>query len=171
MKTLGKITTILIAAILTISSATALAQKGQGMMGKGMPGERMQKSQQHCTQMIPNLTDEQKNQIQELRVDQMKQMTSFRNQLMEKRARLRTLQTQDNPDMNAINNAIEEMGEIRTNMHKARAKHHQEVRKLLNDEQQAFYDARRMHRHGKSSGRRGGHHPGPGMRPGKGFQQ
>lgn len=171
MKTSGKITTILIAAILTISSATALAQRGQGMMGKAMPGERMQKFQQYRSRMIPDLTEQQKSQIQELRVDQMKQMTSFRNQLMEKRARLRTLQTQDNPDMNAINNAIEEMGEIRTNMHNARAEHRQEVRKLLNEEQQAFYDARMMHRHGKFSGRRGGQHPRGGMRPGRGFQQ
>ena len=166
MKTTGKITTLLIVAILTISSANALAQRGRGMKGMSMPGERMQRFQQACTQMIPDLTEEQKTQIQELRVEQMKQMTTFRNQLMEKRARLRTLETQDKPDMNAINSVIEDMGEIRTNMQKNRAEHRQEVREILTDEQRVFYDNRMMHRRGKFSGRRGGAYPGHGMRPG-----
>ena len=148
-------------------------------MGKAMPAERMQRFQQECTQIIPDLTEEQKAQVQELRVDQMKQMTTFRNQLMEKRARLRTLETQDNTDMNAINSVIEEMGDIRTNMHKAQAEHRQEVREILTDEQRAFYDNRMMHRRGKFSGRRGGAYPGhgmhpgmrPGMQPGRGLQR
>jgi len=171
MKTKANITTLYVAALLMISSATALAQRGQGMMGKRMPGERMNRVQRHCTQMIPDLTEQQKSQIQELRVDQMKQMTSFRNQLMEKRARLRTLETQDAPDMNAINSAIEEMGSIRINMQKARAEHRQEVREILTEEQKAFYDARLMHRRGKFSGHRGGYRSDRGMHPGHGFRQ
>ena len=171
MKTTSKITSLLIVALLTISSVTVLAQRGQGMMGKRMPGERMQRFQQPCTQMIPNLTDEQKTQIQELRVDQMKEMTSFRNDLMEKRARLRTLETKDNPEMSAINAVIEEMGDIRTNRHKASAQHRQQVREILTEEQRVIYDARMMHRQGKFSGHRGSHNRGPGMRPGRALQR
>lgn len=170
MKTTSKITAILIVAFITMSAATGLAQRGQGMMGKGMPGERMQRAQQ-CTQMIPDLTEQQQEQIQELRVDQIKQMTSFRNELSEKRARLRTLETQDDPDMSAINSVIEEMGNIRTDLHKARAEHRQEIRELLNEEQRTFFDSRMMQRSGKGAGRRGGYNSGSGMRPGRGIQR
>jgi len=114
-------------------------------------------------QRIPDLTADQQEQIKEFRVDQMKQMTRFRNNLMEKRATLRKLQTQEDPDMKAINNTIEEMGQIRTEMHKARAEHHQEIREILTEEQRAFFDARM----GKNRRMAGWNNNCPGM--GRGF--
>jgi Spy/CpxP family protein refolding chaperone len=155
MKKTSTITLALLAGILMISSA-AFGQRGQGMMGQGrmsnapmgwgqgrMGGGPMWMGQR-C-QMIPDLTQEQQSQIKELRVEQMKQMTTHRNNLLEKRAQLRNLQIADNPDMDAINGLIEEMGDIRTNMQKNRAQHRQEIRQILNEEQRAFFDSRRMH--------------------------
>jgi Spy/CpxP family protein refolding chaperone len=106
--------------------------------------------------MIPDLTEEQKEQIKGLRVDHIKEMTQVRNKLMEKRASLRTLQTQDNPDMAAINKTIEEMGEVRTSLQKARAEHHQAIREILTEEQRTFFDARlkRGHRMAGCYGKR-----------------
>lgn len=183
MKKTSTITLALLAGILMISSA-AFGQRGQGMMGQGrMYNAQMDWGQgrmgggpmwmgQRC-QMIPDLTQEQQSQIDELRVGQMKEMTTFRNRLMEKRAQLRTLQTKDNPDMNAINQTIEQMGQIRTNMHKAFAEHRQNVREVLNEDQRAFYDAKIMNRRGRFGGRhdmgRGYHgRPGRGMGSGMG---
>lgn len=171
MKKKVRITSMLLVALLMISSVTAMGQRGRGMRGKGMVPGQMQRFQQHC-QMIPDLTEEQQSQIDELRVGQMKEMTSFRNRLMEKRAHLRTLQTKDNPDMNAINQTIEEMGQIRTNMHKALAEHRQNVREVLNEDQRAFYDARIMNRRGRFGGRHDmgrGHHGRPGRGMGSGM--
>lgn len=141
MKQFNRLSTILLIGLFLFSAANAMAQRGQGSKGQGMgkadgPGVLKQ-----C-QMIPDLTEEQQEQMKDLRVDQMKEMTQYRNNLTERRASLRTLQTQESPDMEAINNTIEEMGEIRTEMHKARAEHHQEIREILTEEQRAFFDSR-----------------------------
>jgi len=148
------ITLIVLTGLLMISTVT-LGQRARSMRESGRmtnkPGWN-----QSC-QGIPNLTDQQQEQIQDLRMDHMKEMTDFRNQLNEKRARLRTLETKDDPNMDAIHQVIEEMGAIRTNMQKNRANHRQGVRNLLSDEQQVYYDSR-MIRHGRFDRR--------GIRPG-----
>lgn len=154
---------ILLTGMMMISTAS-LAQRGRSMRGPGRmahaPG-----SNQSC-QWIPNLTDQQQEQLQGLRVDHINEMTDYRNQLYEKRARLRILETKDDPKMDAINQVIEEMGAIRINMQKNRANHRQEVRKLLNEEQKAYYDSRMM-RHDRFD-RKGGRPGGRGMsRPGR----
>jgi Spy/CpxP family protein refolding chaperone len=163
MKHTKSFTLILLTGLMMISTAS-MAQRGRSMREPG----RMTKPpgwNQSC-QGIPNLTDQQQEQIQGLRVDHMKEMTDFRNQLNEKRARLRTLETKDDPNMETINQVIEEMGAIRINMQKNTATHRQEVRKLLSEEQKAYYDSRMM-RCGRFDGR-GGRPGGRGMnRPGR----
>lgn len=154
MKHSRSLTVIVLTGLLMISTV-ALGQRGRSMRGPGRIAN--DRSMHQPCQWIPNLTDQQQEQIQALRTDQVKEMTDYRNQLNEKRARLRTLETKDDPNMEAINQVIGEMGAIRTTMQKARASHRQEVRKLLNEEQRAFYDSRRMRR---------GNLPGRGMRPG-----
>jgi len=135
------------------------------MRERGTLGKALIWNQQPC-QRIPNLTEDQQEQLQALRVEHMQEMTDHRNQINEKRARLRTLQTKDDPNMEAINQVIEEMGAIRTTMQKNAASNRQEVRKLLNEEQRAFYDSRMM-RCGNFQGRGMGH-GGKGMhRPGR----
>ncbi len=162
MKRTKRITAILLTGVMMIATISSFAQRGQG---KGNPGMHKNMSMhQKCYANIPNLTEEQENQLEELKVPHMKKMSDFYNQLNEKRARLKTLQTKDNPDMNEINSVIEEMGEIRTEMHKARAKHHQEVRSLLNEEQKLYFDKHKMKKHKgmhdkgmkKGKGRHGG---------------
>ena len=142
MKRLNKNIVGIITALLVLSGGTALGQRGQNkqMMGmKDAPGRHQQ-----CQNMIPDLTEEQQNQIEEMRLDHMKEMMDVQNKLNEKRAELRTLQTKDNPDMEAIYSVIEEMGQVRTEMHKKRAKHHQEIRSLLNEEQKIYFDKHMM---------------------------
>ncbi len=162
MKKITKLTAMLILAILTVSASTALAQRGQGKMDRGMRNPRMP-VHERMYEMIPDLTEEQENQLQDLRVEHMKEMTDFRNQLDEKQARLRTLETKDDPEMKAINGMIEEMGQIRIEMHKARAEHRQEVRQILNEEQRAFYDARMYRHHNRRPGMHGPRRGGRGL--------
>ncbi|MFP4619936.1 MAG: Spy/CpxP family protein refolding chaperone [Bacteroidales bacterium] len=139
MKQFKRLTAILVTAMIMFTAADTMAQRNRDFKGKGMAGGPG--FNQQC-QMIPDLTADQQEELKALRVDQMEQMTQFRNNLTEKRATLRKLQTQENPDMEEINNIIEEMGEIRTEMHKTGAEHHQEIREILTDEQRAFFDAR-----------------------------
>jgi Spy/CpxP family protein refolding chaperone len=146
MKRINKITAILVSALFLLASGSTFAQmqkKGMGMR-KNAPGMHQQ-----CMNMIPDLTEEQESKIEDLRLSHMKEMMQQRNQLDEKRAELRTLQTQDNPEMEAIYSVIEEMGKIRTDMHKGRAKHHQEIRSLLNEEQKIFFDKHMMMKKGR----------------------
>jgi Spy/CpxP family protein refolding chaperone len=159
MKRTRNLTAVLLTGIMMIATISSYAQKGQGKRHPGM--KKNMPMHQKCYGNIPNLTEDQENQIEEMRVPHMKKMRDFTNQLNEKRAKLRTLQTKDNPDMDAIYNVIEEMGNIRTDMHKARAKHHQEIRSLLNEEQKLYFDKHKMRMH------KGMHHKG--MHKGKGM--
>lgn len=161
MKRMTRITAIVLTGLLMIATSATFAQMGQKRgMKQGMGMGNHPGMYQNCQRMIPDLTDEQENNIQELRTAHMSKMTDFRNQLNEKRARLRTLQTADNPNMSNINKVIEEMGEIRIEMHKERASHLKGVRSELTEEQKVYFDNQMM-KHGR--GQRGMHsrrHPG-----------
>lgn len=95
---------------------------------------------------IPDLTDEQKGQLDKLQVEHMKAVQPLLNKMMEKRAELHTLSTAEEVNMGKINSLIEEIGKIRTEMMKEREKHHQSVRKILNEKQRLIFDSRSMHR-------------------------
>ena len=99
---------------------------------------------------IPDLTEEQEEQMQTLRTDHLKAILPMRNELAEMNARLQTLSTADNVDMSQINGLIEKMGDLRIQMMKAGAAHRQEIRKLLTDKQRVVFDS---------------HRPGPKKRP------
>ena len=93
--------------------------------------------------IIPDLTEDQEEQIQSLRTDYLKAILPMRNELAEMNARLQTLSTADNADMSQINGLIEDMGAIKMQMMKAGAAHRQEIRKLLTDEQRVVFDSDR----------------------------
>ena len=141
------------------------AQPGPGKGNGWGPG-----AQGICNR-IPNLTDEQNKQIADLQTDHLKKMTNLRNQLFEKQAHLRTLNTADTPDMKAINTTIEEIGSLRTDMMKERESHLQKVRGLLTADQRVVFDSSPMH--GKRFGRGNGHgyDYGRGQGRGMGYRQ
>lgn len=91
--------------------------------------------------MIPDLSEKQKEEIEALRTEHMKIVQQLRNQLGEKKARLRTLSTSDKVNMSEINRVIEDLGEMRTQLMKSMAQHRQDVRELLTDEQRVIFDA------------------------------
>ncbi len=86
------------------------------------------------------LSEEQTKQIEKLRLENQKKMLPLRNELNEKKAKMKTLETAETPDLKAINSLIDEMSVIKTKMAKDRAANHQEVRKLLNEEQRIKFD-------------------------------
>ncbi len=122
---------------------------------------------------IPNLTDEQSKQIADLRTDHLKKMTGLRNQLFEKQAHLRTLNTADTPDMKAINATVDEIGSLKTDMMKEREAHLQKIRGLLTADQRAVFDSSHMQgkRFGKGNGQGHGQGRGHGMGRGMGSGQ
>jgi Spy/CpxP family protein refolding chaperone len=94
---------------------------------------------------IPDLTEEQKEQIKELEINHMKGALSLKNQMGEREAHLRTLSTADNIDMNSIFELIEEIGGIKTQIMKQEATLHQGIRKVLTSDQRLFFDMGPQH--------------------------
>jgi Spy/CpxP family protein refolding chaperone len=90
---------------------------------------------------IPDLTDEQKEQIKSIMLKTQEEMIPLKNQLGEKRARLRTLSTGDNVDVEAAESVIEEIGSLRTEIMKKHFAVRQEVRALLTDYQRVWMDS------------------------------
>ena len=109
----------------------------------------------HHTAMygIPDLTEDQKKKIKDLKTPLHKEILPLKNQLAEKKAHLKTLQTADKADLKSINTTIDEMTQLQSQIMKKRAAHTQAVRALLTDEQRIAFDMK------ASSGRKLHHLP------------
>lgn len=159
--------TLILSVLLTgLFAVSALAQ--QGRPGRGMfdrPGQGMGWNQQWNNTdrpyaRIPNLTDEQREQIQQLHLDVREQNLELRNELNEKQARLRTVTTGSTTDMDAANQLIDDMSTLRADMMKQRLQTHSQVRELLTDEQKVVFDSLRPFNRGNNRGMRSGRGPG-----------
>jgi len=102
---------------------------------------------------IPDLTEDQKKKIKDLKTPLHKEILPLKNQLAEKKAHLKTLQTADKADLKSINTTIDEMTQLQSQIMKKRAAHPQAVRALLTDEQRIAFDMK------TSSGRKPHHLP------------
>lgn len=144
-KTIQKPALLLIAALFVVTSGITYAQcpKNKGKDKLPMHGE---KTPGHM--MIPDLTDSQKDKMKTLRFDHMKAIQPLQNEIGEKQARFRTLQTADKVDMSEINEVIEDIGSLRIRIMKLKAAHHQEIRSLLTQEQRVLFDAHQPQQHG-----------------------
>ena len=89
---------------------------------------------------IPDLSEEQKEQIKELEINHMKEVLPLNNQVGEKEACLRTLSTEDEADINSIYTLIEDIGNIKIEMMKKEAVLHQGIRKILTSDQRILFD-------------------------------
>jgi len=134
---------LLIGIVLITMSQTLSAQQGfrqnREMDQRGLQFQRF-------SHKIPNLTEEQEMKIKELKTVHMKAMLKYRSELDEKNARLKSLQTADDVDMDKIYKAIEDIGAIETRMLKGRADLHQKIRAMLDDEQRVFFDTQYLSR-------------------------
>lgn len=162
-----KVTLLVAVAIMVIGTST-YAQRGRNCDSKGQGFNRAE-----MCERIPDLTEDQKTKIEDLRLEQMKEMTNHRNQMDELRAKKRTLMTSDNADMKEINSVIDQMTSLQNKRMKASAKHRQEVRSLLTEEQKVYFDAMPRHRrgHGKGMKQGRGNMQGPGYGRGHGMGQ
>ncbi len=136
-----KLTTMLLALFLVGFVSYSMKVYAQPGFGRGFKGEQMGEFKPGIENKIPDLTESQKDQIEKLRTEHLKKTLPMKNEVGEKEARLRTLTTVENVDMNKVNKTIEEIGKIKTEMAKEREAHRQEIRKLLNDEQRVKFDS------------------------------
>lgn len=152
---------VIIIAVLMIAGSNLFAQQGRNYARQGQGVNQM-----GFCQMIPDLTEDQENKIEALRLEQMKASTAFRNQKNELMAKKQTLMASDNSDLKEINAVIDQMTDIHNKMMKASVKHHQDVRNLLTDEQKVIFDSRPMRGYGQRNGNGQGYNHGNGFRQG-----
>lgn len=148
-----KVTQIFIISLLLMTFAfSAYAQPNE----KGW--DKKEIKYHHSKLDLPDLSDEQKEQIKSLKTAGKKEMIQLKNTVGELNAKLRTLQTADKPDMNMINSTIDEISVIKTDMEKKKAAHQQAIRSLLTEEQRVVFDSRpdrEMKGKGRGHGRAG----------------
>jgi Spy/CpxP family protein refolding chaperone len=143
--------------LIFVVGAIVFAQQGL-QQNRPLRGQRMDRDgvRGRIWDRIPDLTDEQKDQLGKLQLDHLKAVKDLNNSLMEKRAVLHSLTTADKADMNKINAKIDEICKLQTEKMKEREKQHQAVRSVLTEEQRVVFDSM-----------------GPGMRgdrPGRGMR-
>lgn len=124
---------LLIAATLSLIASWAIAGPGgMGGWGRGMgPG--------YGTPPMgaPNLTAEQSQQLQELRQSYFSEIAPLQNQVFSKRAEMRMLWSQPNPDAGKIAAKQREVQELETQLREKATQHQLAVRKILTPEQMA----------------------------------
>ena len=114
-------------------------QRGQRQM-QDRPQAQMQQRQQDPGMNLPNLTDEQREQIRKSMIENREIMLPLQNQLREKQARLRTLTTGNTVNMRNAEVVIDEIAELQSQMLKSRINHRNEIRNILTDEQKVVFD-------------------------------
>lgn len=128
--------TIILGVVLLVAAMTApVFARGSGWgKGHGMkPGWGME----DCAVLKLDLTAEQSAKIQTLREAHLKEMVSPRNRLFSKRAELKALWTQVEPDKDKIMAKQKEISELRDQIRKKKTDYRFEIRKVLTPEQQA----------------------------------
>lgn len=90
------------------------------------------------TQMIPNLTDEQKKKIEQLQVSHLKEIQPLKDQMIEKRAHLRTLRNAGASEQD-INKTIDEITSLENQIMKKCEAHYKAISSLLNDDQKVYF--------------------------------
>ena len=116
----------------------------------------------HCKNMnIPNLDEKQKTKIEEIHKFHKEKVQLNKKMLEEKNAQFQEMRVSDNPDINALNAKIDEITAVKGKMMKERELMVQDIRKLLNSEQRAFYDNSMKHKMNRNNfkGKGGKHCP------------
>ncbi len=104
--------------------------------GKGMGMGISERGTHHC-ESIPNLTPEQSAKLAELKAQRLKEVAPLRNELIAKRAELRALWAQTNPDEAKIKAKQHEITELENKLQEKMTEHRLGCRNVLTPEQQA----------------------------------
>ncbi len=147
-------TTLVLLALFMAGSLNTEAQRG-ARGGYGYNGYNRTNFQNNL-----NLSNEQIEKMEDMRLVHYKAMSPLRDEMFELRARMRTLQNADKPDIKTINANIDKINNLQSKIDKKMLAHRLEMRSLLTDEQIVLLNSRRAGNFGP--GRRAGHGYGQG---------
>ncbi|MGM0588598.1 MAG: Spy/CpxP family protein refolding chaperone [Bacteroidota bacterium] len=128
--------------LLSLAPLFAPAQQRRPMHPQRAQMNQNQQPQQRFNRMVQvlNLTEEQQEQMQTIRQKGWSKNQPLRNKMQIHRAELQAMIQSDKPNQKTIKKKIEEMGELRTQIHKNRVAHQLEMRSILTDEQRITFD-------------------------------
>lgn len=131
---------IILAGLLFFSSTLDAQMRGGERGERGFRGERPDRVRIYDKL---DLTSGQEAQLSELRTQHQKQMIDKRGELQKLRLSIRQEMRQETPDMSAIENMVEQQGELRIEMKLARVSHWNNVREVLTPEQREIWQEHR----------------------------
>lgn len=89
---------------------------------------------------IPDLTDEQKEKIKEIKVAEMKNIQPLENKIGEKEARLKTLISEETSNFKEIDQTVDAIFDLKAEIRKEQLRSRSNIRELLTDEQLIVFD-------------------------------
>jgi Spy/CpxP family protein refolding chaperone len=125
------------------------AQRGRHDGYRNLDGQR--KGNRPNNQNVKDqleLTDDQKEKIEEIKLVSGKESIQRRNMLRELEAQLTTSLTQENVEQKKANSIIDEIGKLKTEIRKNQVDTHLKIRELLTDRQKLIFDQRQYSRFG-----------------------
>jgi Spy/CpxP family protein refolding chaperone len=126
-----------------------------GFAQDGPAAEKPHGKHRAMLDQIPDLTEDQRTQIVEIRENSKKQMRPQRDQLKKIRMQLMEMKTDENPDQAKINALIDEQTKLKGDMLKTRTEAELKVRSILTPEQQNAMDSMRKEKQEKRQKQRG----------------
>ena len=116
-------------------SMTYVSAQEDALSEKKLENSDNYRGERRC--LIPGLTNEQQESINELKTVHLKKV-------QEKNARLQSLRVAATYYEKEINKTIDDIAAVRANIMKESENHRQKVRSLLSDDQKAWFDSRPM---------------------------
>ncbi|MCB9185260.1 MAG: Spy/CpxP family protein refolding chaperone [Flavobacteriales bacterium] len=107
------------------------------------PGKAPHGKYQAMLEDIPNLTDAQREQINEIRESTQKKVQPQREEMKTLRVKMKELKAADNPDQKQINELIDRQASVKAEMMKARTAAELSVRSILTPEQLEVLDQKK----------------------------
>tara|TARA_R110002096_G_scaffold97694_22_gene217880 strand:+ start:20071 stop:20583 length:513 start_codon:yes stop_codon:yes gene_type:complete len=130
-------------------------KKQQNTQGKMLQKDNQNQRGAGPELRIPDLTEEQKTQIHQIRTSGQKAALPVKNQLREKKAKLITLTTADKYDSKAVNAVVDDISKLEKTMMLFQIEHKQQIRSLLTEEQRLVFDSTAGGRQNNKMGQRG----------------
>jgi len=167
----------LILALSLLLAGAVVAQPGTGAPGMGRGGpvwmnddddddnRHLMFMQKGCM-MGMNLSDDQQQKIEKLRLDHQKSMLEIRSEMHQFRTKMKLLITADKFDQKAVDELAGKIAKAHEKLTGMMAKHLRGVRDILTDEQKVKFDQKIIS--GKMGFQGQGPHPGMKGRPGMG---
>ena len=128
---------VIITTALFLSFSILSGQQGK-VERRGQNNGKHHKAHMHAL----NLSDEQKENIRELRLEFSKNTLDQRNEIRELNAKYKTLISGENQNLGEIDQNIEKRQALKTSLMKEKVRLNMDIRKILSEEQKIILDTR-----------------------------